>query len=181
MTPIEFKEARKKLKKTQFDMAIQIGVSVRTVKRYEAGETVVPLSIELLLRDVKRGDNAIVAGMDYHSLEEVINSHDKCLCAEVEIEMGSRHIIIFACDIDGENIVVTEYMKGDSIYSSGRYMEAGSWFGVEGKVFDSQKIVNAFLANYPAKIVEVYIGGIGFDEHMELENDSDSEDKKANI
>ena len=72
-------------------------------------------------------------------------------------------------------------MKGDSIDSSGRYMEAGSWFGVEGVDFDLQKIVTAFIRNYPANVVDVMAAGIGFNEHLELGNDSDSEGKKINL
>ena len=175
MTPLEFKETRKRLNKTQKDLAIQFCVSIRTVKRYESGDTPIPFWVEVLF-DENGVDGGLIVGdpHKYIPLEEIINSHDFTSCVEVEWKGMARSIYLFGCDVDGKNLEVTEYMRGDTIASGGNYMVAGSWFTVEGNKFDLQLVVDAFLRNYPAKAVEVYVGGIGVSKLMEINNDPNS-------
>lgn len=182
MTPLEFKEARKRLNKTQQDIAIQFNLSIRTIKRYESGDTQVPYSVEMLFSEKGIEDNRIVGYRGYSVVEWIVNSHDKCFFVEAEFDNGIRHIYLFGCDYVSESHTsVTEYIKGDSIDSGGRYVEAGSWFDVEGEEIDLQKTVTAFIKNYPANIVDIAVIGVGFTEHLEINYDSDSKDKKTNI
>ena len=182
MTPLEFKEARKRLKLTQQDMAIQFCLSIRTIKRYESGETQIPYSVEMLFSKEGVGENRIVGYEGYSVVEEIVNSHDKCFFVEAEFDNGTRHIYLFGCDYVSErHTSCTEYIKGDSIDSAGRYLEAGSWFDVEGEEIDLQKTVTAFIKNYPANIIDITASGRGFTESLELGNDFNSEDKKTNL
>jgi transcriptional regulator with XRE-family HTH domain len=182
MTPLEFKEARKRLKKTQQDIAIQFCLSIRTIKRYESGETSIPYSVEMLFGEEGIEDNRIVGNRGYYVAEEIVNSFDKCFFVEAEFDNGIRHIYLLGCEYGSDrHTCVTEYIKGDSIDSAGRYLEAGSWFDVEGEEIDLQKTVTAFIRNYGANIIDITCRGLGFTEQLDIKNDPDSKDQKTNL
>ena len=46
MNKEEFKAIRKELGRTQLDLASQLGVSLKTISRYELGETKIPGCVE---------------------------------------------------------------------------------------------------------------------------------------
>ena len=50
MTPKEFREARHSLGLSQAKIAGELGVNVRTIKRWEAGDTNIPKTVELAIR-----------------------------------------------------------------------------------------------------------------------------------
>ena len=50
MTKEEFKEARKKLKLTQSEFGVELGISSRTVQGYEYGKQKVPLAIASFIK-----------------------------------------------------------------------------------------------------------------------------------
>jgi DNA-binding transcriptional regulator YiaG len=59
MTPIEMAELRKRLNKTQAEMAILFGVDLRTFRRWENNERSIPGPAVLLARYIARDDELV--------------------------------------------------------------------------------------------------------------------------
>ena len=128
MTPAEFRAARVKKKLTQSELADYVGVSLRTIQRYENGDSETPVSIQEWLKSTTKVN---IVNNDYIALEFIINSFDELMFFQVEISSKEggfcvlRHIIACCNTIRISPCVksISFYSRGDRIYTGSKYIK----------------------------------------------------------
>ena len=161
MNKEEFKAIRKELGRTQLDLASQLGVSLKTISRYELGETKIPGCVESMMNgDSIRHENRIVYCPEYQPLELIINSFDVFKAVYVESQ-NSPSTLIIAGEINEGKLFVRNYMMGDRPSTSGLYLDDGSLYEFEG-IELTNKILSVVITDCYGPVWFAEVEGIGF-------------------
>lgn len=162
----EFKQIRKKLGRTQFELGKQLDVSAKTISRYENGLCAIPWYVEERMRgsDI-RDKRRIVHSEGMVPLELIINSYDAIKTVYMEGSHGPMTVIVTAEITEGK-VWVTNYMQGQYPDQIGRYIKDGCYTPFEGRVLTDNMIYQhleyAFL-----EVKYMEIQGLGFNYKIE--------------
>ncbi len=165
MNKEEFKAIRKELGRTQAEIGVQLGVTVRTISRYEAGEYPIPHWIgDRMEGDTIKEKNRIVYDPEMVTLEEIINSYDKVNCIYLETDNGS-FIVIIAAEILENTVVIKNYMQGIYPNQTGRYICDGVTTEHKGSTLQNN-MIHRHLEDACFKVNYAAIHGISFEQHI---------------
>ena len=170
MNKDEFKTIRNALGRNQKELGSQLGVTARTISRYETGKYPIPWWIaEKMEGDIIKIKNRVAHDHGMVTLEELINSYDQIKCVYIETEMGSFTVIVTAQILEGQ-VIVSNYMQG--IYPSqiGRYIEDGVHTEIEGNELTDDVIYDHLQVAFIDRVNHASIHGIGFEYAIEKPN-----------
>lgn len=154
-----FKAVRKHLKMTQEDIAEQLSVSVKTISRYENDHCEIPASVFTMLWALVGGQELSCMRSDhymrYHNAESLVNSYDRVLFVEVEVDVPYSSIQVLALGVDksGDDISVHTHQAGDSLEIRGQYSWSDMSCTIDSSYYDddeaiAQAAIKYFCQNY---------------------------------
>jgi DNA-binding XRE family transcriptional regulator len=159
----EFKSIRKELDRTQEELSHQLGVTARTISRYETGKYPIPWWISDRMEDSRIKDKTkIVYDPGMVTLEELINSYDQTKCVYIETESGSFTVIVTA-QILKDKVVVTNYMQGIYPNQIGRYINDGVWTESKGIELTDDMIYTHLQDAFIGRVNYASVHGISFE------------------
>ena len=133
---IDVKKTRESLEFTQEQLAHYLGVSTRTIQRYENCDFPVPFAVQKLLEKVTK--DGMTGMMDYVCPEEIMNSFNISFAFDVEYFTGSnvRESIILCANLSPEYAEWQIFTKGDTAKYSALYLNSDMRFTTEGCICD---------------------------------------------
>lgn len=161
-----FKAVRKKLGMTQEELADKLYVSIKTVSRYENDHCEVPQAVFTMLWALVQGDDFSCDRSDnymrFHNAESLVNTYDKVLFVEVEVDVPYSSIQVMALGVDkvgSDEIKISVHQAGDSLEIRGQY----SWPDMSVRLplcdFDDDEKISVSALEYFCK---------GFDKHCNI-------------
>lgn len=159
----EFKSIRKKLGRTQEELSIQLGVTARTISRYETGKYPIPWWIAERMEGTRiKEKNRIVYDPELVTLEELINSYDQIKCVYIETDSGSFTLIVTAQILE-DKVVVSNYMQGIYPNQIGRYINDGVYTEPKGSELTDDMIYEHLQAAFIGRVNHAAVHGISFE------------------
>ena len=163
MNKDDFKVIRKSLGRTQKDLGEQLGVTARTISRYEAGKYPIPWWIAERIEGSRIKDkDKIVYDPGLVTLEELINSFDQIKCVYIETVGGTFSIIVTAQILEGK-VIISNYMQGVYPNQIGRYINDGVTSEREGVELTDDMIYAHLQDAFIGRVNHASVHGIGFE------------------
>ena len=180
MNSEDFKRIRTKIGYTQDELGASLGLTKRTVSRYENGDYDIPLvTADMMMSADIKHKNRVVGGIQYNSLPTIINTFDFVRIVNVHV-CKQDVIILLAAEVDGEDLCIRNFMAATNSEYYGQFIGDDEVLILKEKSLTDDVIRETIYSMYFGREQHIEMTGIGFRLNVgtkgSFENDSNSKD-----